>query len=213
MPLIIAVVAIIVFFVVSHDNKIDRDRNSANRAKDMRKTNAYLERRVLDSFLRQGMTFEEAYRATMYEMPKRGFEPCIPKDAYGNKDRKYGFSEIIDGETSCVPDPGQFDSYAVKMRREEKYGLYYSGPIDESLYDGFPTTEGEYVRDLKRSSFKIMTVNVGEFITYPNYGTCEVIERNINPITQTSGYYVVLVISTGEIKNIKIGDSKIRQVH
>ncbi|MFA6731005.1 MAG: hypothetical protein WCR95_08440 [Eubacteriales bacterium] len=140
MPLIIAVVAIVVFFVVIHDKQKDYNRESANREKMMRKTNSYLERETLDKFLREGMTFDEAYNATVSEMVKLGFDPCIPREAYG---KKYcGVNEPINGETSWVDNPGKYDSDTVKRRRNEEQGNGYHGkPTNPSGVYGYNTME------------------------------------------------------------------------
>lgn len=213
MPLIIAVVAIIVIFVVLHDNNKDNKRESANREKMMRKTNSSLERETLDRFLREGMTFDEAYDATINEMVKLGFDICIPKDAYG---KKFGLNlpnQPINGETSWVSEPWKFDSDVVKDRRERIHGSNYYGPNDSQIYNNFPKTAFEYKMDLKRSTLHCQTIEKGEFIIYPGYGTCEILDYNYSP-SGTSGTYKVRVVKTGEIVNtIKIGDSRIRHMN
>lgn len=213
MPLIIAVVAIVWFFVVIHDKQKDYNRDSANREKMMRKTNSYLERETLDKFLREGMTFDEAYNATVSEMVKLGFDPCIPREAYG---KKYcGVNEPINGETSWVDAPGRFDSDTVKRRRDEECGTGYHGRTTNpsGVYSNFPTNEFEYKQDLKRSTLKLQAIEKGKFFIYPGYGTCEVIGYNFNTFG-TKGTYTVRVVKTGEIVHtIRIGDSKIRHMN
>ncbi|MBQ7171916.1 MAG: hypothetical protein IJR89_06545 [Clostridia bacterium] len=215
MPLIIAVVAIVVFFVVIHDKQKDYNRDSANREKMMRKTNSYLERETLDGFLREGMAFDEAYSATMSEMVKQGYDPCIPKEAYGKQDAVGCDSVPLRGETSWVDNPGKYDSDTVKRRRDEHYGdaRFVNRTNTSDIYNNFPTNEFEYSQDLKRSTLKLQAIEKGKFFIYPGYGTCEVIGHNYNTFG-TKGTYTVRVVKTGEIVHtIRIGDNKIRHMN
>lgn len=213
MPLIIGVVAVIVLFVVLHDKQKDYSRDSANREKMTRKTNSFLERETLDKFLREGMTFDEAYSATVSEMVKQGYDPCIPKEAYGKTDSVGRGVAPLSGETSWVENPGQYDSDTVKRRREQVHGYSYCGKNDSEVYRDFPTDEYTYNLDLKRSGLKYQEIEKGKFFIYPGYGTCEVIGHNYNA-SGTKGTYIVRVVKTGEIVNtIRIGDSRIRHMN
>lgn len=208
MPLIIAFIAIVVLFVSLHDSKKEYNRKSADYAVSMRKTNARLEQETLDRFFRQGMSFNDAYEATLKEIVSLGYDPCIPRDAYGKKSKTCAFDKApsSESETSWVESPEKYDSHLVKMRKKDFNGN------DELVYKNFPKTHCEYEIDLKRSSLRAKTIEKGQWITYPGYGTCEVLGYNYSPLG-TKGTYKVRVISTGEIVNtIKIGDSKIRHM-
>lgn len=213
MPLVIAVVAIIVIFVVIKDGNADRDRKNANYELFRRKTNAEKERETLDGFMKQGKTFDEAYSATQAEMCRLGYVPCIPKDAYGTD--WAGTKEIWGGEeTSYIGDPsGRFDSDAVKTRK--RLLLEEGLPLtEENIYANFPSNNVEYEKELKRQTVRFAAIKKGEWFTYPGYGTVEVIGHEYSPLTPGHGYYKVKVLQTGEIvTDIKIGDSKIRRIN
>lgn len=211
MPLIFAVVAIIVLCVWMHDNKKERFGESANYEKARRKTNASLERDVLDGFLKDGMTFNEAYSATQKRMYELGFEPCIPKNAY------LGYTGDVNSpqkwETSCMDGHSAewYDSAAVKSRREQ---IRREGriPTDEEVYAAFPRNNTEYTTELKQGNVKIKAIPVGESFIFPGLGTVEVVSHDFSQAVFGKGYYNVRVLKTGEITRIKVGDERIRRI-
>lgn len=211
MPLIIAVVAIIVFFVCMRDNNKEYNRTSANYEKSRRKTNAVREQEVLDGFLRQGMTFAEAYSATQKHMYELGFEPCIPKSAYYGVKESDASSQRT--ETSCIFDrPVEwYDSDAVKRRREQ---IKSEGrtPTEEEVYACFPKNNAEYLAELKIRTVKAQAIPVGECFIFPGYGTVEVLSHDLSSASFGKGYYKAKVLRTGEIVRIKIGDNRIRRM-
>lgn len=213
MPLIIAVVAIIVFFVVMKDNGAERDRTNANYELARRKTNAEKERSILDGYMKQGKTFDEAYSATQSEMLRLGYVPCIPKNAYGTNCA--GTKVIFNGEeTSYIGGASnRFDSSNVKSRKEQL--LREGRPLtEENIYANYPKNKAEYVRDLKNQTVRLEAIPVGEWFTYPGYGTVEVIGHDYSPLVPGTGRYRVKVLQTGEIvTHIQIGDRKIRRVN
>ena len=147
MPLIFAVVVIITIIVVLNDAQKNYNRESANYTKMYRKTNSFLERETLDKFMRQGMTFDEAYLSTMNEMVRLGYEPCIPADAYGQIQYRDPFT---DGETSWVDGEGQYDSYIIKTRRE-LLGENQQIGNDSRIYEDFPRNRFESRQEAERS--------------------------------------------------------------
>jgi hypothetical protein len=154
------------------------------------------------------MAFDEAYEATLKEIVSLGYEPCIPRDAYGKRSKTSVFDKApsYGSETSWVENPERYDSSLVKTRKRNFNG------DDKRVYKNFPKTHYEYELDLKRSSLRAKTIEKGQFITHPEYGTCEVLGYNYG-ILGTSGTYKVRVLKTGETVNtIKIGDSRIRHV-
>ena len=213
MPLVFAVVVIIWLFVVFHDKNKDQNRKNANYEKARRKTNAEKERIVLDGYMKQGMTLAEAYEATKAEMIRLGYEPCIPLNAYGTG--LYGRKEIHDGEETSYleAESNRFDSDEVKTRKRL---LQQNGhqAADAGVYNNFPTNNYEYVRDLKSQTLQFQSIPVGKWITYPGYGTLEILGYNYSPYNPSKGYYKAKVIKTGEIvTTIKIGDKSIRQIN
>lgn len=210
MPLIILILAIIVVFVCAHDRKKEHDRTTANYAHSRRKTNALKEQDVLDSFLRQGLTFDEAYNATQRQMCELGYDPCIPRNAYyaGSVDGCFHSDSHV--ESSCLFGFGnvatKYDSPAVKSRWEQ---IRSEGriPTDEEIYAGFPKNDAEYIAQLKISTVKLQAVAIGDCFVFPKYGTVKVIAHDF-----LFGYYTVEVLSTGKQLRIKIGDRRIRRL-
>lgn len=213
MPLIIGVVLIIWIFVVVHDKNKDQNRKNANYEKARRKTNAEKERIVLDGYMKQGMTLAEAYEATKAEMIRLGYEPCIPLNAYGTD--LYGRKEIHTGEETSYleAESNRFDSDEVKTRKRllEKSGKQST---DENVYSGFPNNNVEFEQNLKRQTLQFQSIPVGEWITYPGYGTLEILGYEYSTLNTSKGYYKAKVIKTGEIvTTIEIGDKSIRRVN
>ena len=227
MPLVFAVLIIIVIAVVSHDNSKDSRRQAANNQKFSRNTNAAYERELLDGFLKQGYTFNEAYPKMIEALVEHGYEPCIPKDKY------------IKGEhfeTSMVRNPGGsdysegvggYDSELVKMKRRRLTGQQGHGGIENlndvsyfaRLSERNPDAARriEYDIELKRSIlFHETRFKIGDMLIYPNYGTCEVIDIEYN-YNKTKGWYIVKPLKKssplfGDTASIKIGDKSIRKV-
>ncbi len=207
MPLIFAAVAFLTLFVVLHDARKKYDRESADLAKRTRKTNAYLERKLLDGFMKQGMTFGEAYAAAAEETVRLGYEPCIPKEAYG----KAAGADPAPEETSWAEDPGAYDSRTVRKRRELLYGGERKPWNDGRIYEDFPADRYECRKESERRILKHKTIPAGRFIIYPGYGTCEIL-GHLYDASGTKGFYKVRVVGTGRIwTGIPIGDVRIRK--
>lgn len=211
MPLIIAVVAVIAIFVIVRDNAKDRARDAANYEKSSRKTNAEKERQILDSFLKRGESFDDAFVKTQEAMSDLGYDPCIPKNAYGTD---FSGMKIVgqSDETSYIGNVSErFDSDFVKMRKRQ-LARNKSDLTEANIYRNFPKNIHEYNQCLRADTLQMQAVQVGETFTYPGYGTVEVIgHRYLNAST---GFYDVKVLRTGEIvTTIKIGDDKIRQLN
>ena len=211
MPLIIAVVVIIVLIVWMRDSKKERFRVSANYEKACRKTNAPLERDVLDSFLKDGMTFNEAYSATQKRMCELGYEPCIPKRAYLGHTNNANSPQGL--ETSLMADHSTewYDSAAVKSRRDQ---IRREGrtPTEEEVYASFPRNNIEYAVELKQNNVKTKAIPVGGSFIFPGLGTVEVVSHDFSHAAFGEGYYNVRVLKTGETTRVKVGDERIRRI-
>ncbi len=207
MPLIFAAVAILTLIVVLHDARKKDARDSADCAKTNRKTNAWLERKLLDGFMRQGMSFGEAYAAAAEETVRLGYDPCIPREAYGNA----AGADLAPEETSWVEDPGAYDSRTVRKRRELLYGQMRVHRNDGRIYEDFPADRYGSRKETERRILKHKTIPAGRFIIYPGYGTCEIL-GHLYDASGTKGYYKVRVVGTGRIETgIPIGDARIRK--
>lgn len=215
MPLVFAVLVIVVLFLNAKDsNKRYNTRASINEV-NRRKTNARLEQRTLDTYMKYGYSFDEAFRRSYEDMIAAGYVPCIPRDAYGENSSACW--------SSTGEGPERFDSYWVRSRRDaakeawkqaNPHANIYQAPdgeIERQVYRNFPTSEAEYLHDLKRVSQKSQALPIGTFIIYPGLGTCEVLSRNWIGDGALGGTYTLKVLTTGKIvSNVKIGDERIR---
>lgn len=220
MPLVIAVLVILVLIFIAKDSNENNARQSAIREKDRRKTNARLEQRTLDMYMKHGYSFDEAFRKSYEDMIAAGYDPCIPRDAYSkNRD---GTQSSFCGYGSF--EPQRFDSFWVRQRREEAErqwqqahpgtNLCDADPdvIEAMTYGNFPTTEFQYLHDIKRRTELAKAEPVGTFIIYPGLGTCEILAHNWIGDGAAGGTYTLKVLKTGQIVTyIKIGDNKIRK--
>lgn len=215
MPLVFAVLIILVVFFNLRDSKKTHDMRSSAYAKDMRKTNAALEQKIMDTYMKHGLSADEAFRKSYEDMIAAGYEPCIPRDAYGKNSSFCGRGSSF--------DPRSYDSWLVRDRRkdiESEILSAYPGAaieehrdeIDALVYQNFPKSESEFIFDVKRRNNRSFAEPVGTFIIYPGLGTCEVIAHNWLGDGAFGGYYTLKVLRTGELTtSVKIGDSKIQK--
>lgn len=216
MPLVLAVLIIVVIFLNAKDSAKWNAKQSALHEDWRRKTNARLEQKIMDSYMKHGYSADEAFRKSYDDMIAMGYDPCIPRDAYKKN------------SSSCwklgAGGPQRFDSLWVKQRRDEAKSEWQqihpdvhiseASPeeIDRLTYKNFPTTEYAYLHDIKRSASKASAEPVGTFIIYPGLGTCEILAHNWIGDGAAGGTYTLKVLKTGQIVTyVKIGDSKIRK--
>lgn len=213
MPLVFVVLIIIVLMLNAKDYNNNRERQSSIYAKDGRKTNAALEQKIMDTYMKHGLSADDAHQKSYEDIIKAGYEPCIPRDAYGaNSSRcilKYGFN------------PQDFDSWLVQDRRKdftEEWKIAHPGEnpaehreeIEERVYLNFPKSEFEYVRDIKTRAKRNQAEPVGTHIIYPGLGTCEILAHNWIGDGYFGGTYTLKVLKTGQIVSfVKIGDKRI----
>ena len=207
MPLILIALCFVALFAIFGDNKKEFNRQSANYTKSIRKTNAEKERKILDDFMKSGKNFSEAYDATLEEMVRLGYEPCIPKSTYSKW--------LVNGEECSYVYSGNLlwecNSDAVQTRIEQLKHDHL--PLtEENIYADFPEDEGEYVAELRRLNVKQQAIPIGELFIYPNYGTVRVLAHDFSLSSLGIGYYQVKVLKTGETQYIRIGDPNIRQL-
>ena len=216
MPLIIAVLIIIVLFLNAKDSKKWNDRQSSIREKDCRKTNARLEQKIMDTYMKHGYSADEAFRKSYDDMLAAGYDPCIPRNAY--RANSSNCWEIGVGGYE------RFESHWVKQRREAAVQEWLSknpgelpcnAPIDEIdaiVYKDFPTTERAYLHDIERLRRRGQAEPIGTFIIYPGLGTCEILAHNWIGDGAAGGTYTLKVLKTGQIVSyVKIGDDKIQK--
>lgn len=214
MPLIIAVLIIIVLFLNAKDSKKWNDRQSSIREKDCRKTNARLEQKIMDTYMKHGYSADEAFRKSYDDMLAAGYDPCIPRSAYGKNssycEGKYGF------------DPEYYDSYLVRDRRKDireewrrehpSEEMLSEEEVERRVYRNFPKNNSQYIADIKRRSNRAQAEPIGTFIIYPGLGTCEILAHNWVGDGSLGGTYTLKVLRTGQIVSyVKIGDNKIQK--
>lgn len=228
MPLIIAVLAIMVIFLNGKDSNKKNARDAANRAKDSRKTNASLEQRILDTYLKYGYSFDDAFRQTYQDMFAAGYEPCIPYDAYVKT--KNGWSSLAsDGSGEWWHNdyghrpfcPGIYDSEWVRHRRRAIIRSWEknhpkedisSEELERLTYENFPKSEWGHQRDINISANMFKAEPIGTFIIYPGLGTCEVLGYKWIKDGAAGGTYRLKVLKTGEeVTYVRVGDEKIRK--
>ena len=220
MPLVIAVLVILVLIFNAKDSNKNNARQSAIREKDRRKTNARLEQRTLDMYMKHGYSFDDAFRKSYEDMVAAGYDPCIPREAYKNRE---GVESSLCGVYGGN-DVERYDSFWVKRRREDakrKWQQSHPGvhiskappeEIERLTYDNYPTTEFAYLHDIKRSTMRLQAEPVGTFIIYPGLGTCEVLAHNWIGDGAFGGTYTLKVLKTGKVVTyVRIGDTKIRR--
>lgn len=213
MPLVFAVLIMIVVFLNAKDSKKRAYKNSASYEKNRRKTNAKLEQRTMDTYMKHGYSADEAFKKSYEDMVLAGFEPCIPRSAYGKNssycEGKYGF------------DPEYYDSYLVRDRREDaqeewrlehpREDMLSDEEIERRVYQNFPKNNSQYIADIKRRGVRAQAKPVGTFIIYPGLGTCEILAHNWMGDGASGGTYTLKVLKTGEVvTHVRIGDSRIR---
>ena len=214
MPLIIAVIVIIVIFVWAIESNKESGRRNREHSAAARKTNAEMERSLVDKHMKHGKPFREAFQAAREDVQKAGFEPCIPMDAYR---LRLGCCTDSEVETSECPHYEQYDSAAVKHLKSdyksqcEKSGKKWSKEGEYAFVYGssFPTTAAQYDAYLSRSlrTHQHEAVAVGRYISYYGFGTCEVVSLDFDHAMHT-----VKVLKTGEIKQIPFGDKNITKL-
>lgn len=208
MIIIILVLCILVVIDSLNNEKKKITREEANHAWDGRKTNASLERNLMDQYIKLGYNIDDAYEKTCKELLTRGFDPTIPKQRYVNKiTEEYGYGEskkTHNAYSTRLDNPEKYDSYIVKERRENKRRGLFEGDI----YENFPSDATEFrdesVRLIKKRSLR----QVGSYIICPGKGTCEIIGYKWYN-NNTYVLYKVKRIEDGKIFYVKSDDHNI----
>lgn len=216
MPLVFAVLIAIVIILNLKDSTKWNARQASLNEDYRRKTNARLEQKIMDSYMKRGYSADEAFKKSYEDMLAAGYDPCIPREAYGKN-------------SSCATGRGkttveQFDSMWVRKRREaviEDWLRKHPGKlpchapsnlIDAVVYNNFPTTEAAYLHDIERLRMRSQAEPIGTFIIYPGLGTCEILAHNWRGDGAAGGTYTLKVLKTGKVVTyVKIGDDLIRR--
>lgn len=211
MPLVFAVLIIVVVFLNAKDSNKNRTRQSAIYAKEGRKTNAVLEQKIMDTYMKHGFSADEAFRKSYEDIMAAGYEPCIPREAYGEN------SSYCAGRNGFAPE--EYDSWLVRDRREDiidewkcehpKELMLDNNAIEARVYQNFPRNEVEYIADIKRRGKRKRAEPIGTFIIHPRLGTCEILAHNWIG-NSGEGTYTLKVLKTGKVVTyVRIGDTTI----
>ena len=201
MPLIIIVLAVIVACLCARSFNKNSERQNNEYSAAARKTNAKMERNLVDQYMKQGKEFDEAFELARNDMLAAGYEPCIPKNSYN-------------GHSSYCKNCEQYDSVAVRELRQDyktecqNRGVQWSYEgEDEYIYKSgrLPTSAFRYHQKL--SSHWYDAIPVGKYISTPLYGTCEVIDLDYK-----RSQNIVKILKTGQIVRIPFGDKRITRL-
>ena len=123
MPLVIVVLIIIVIAISSKD-KIKSDALIKKHTDEAtRKTNARLERELVDRYMKYGKNFKDAYWLARQDIVMAGFYPCIPETAYDH----FQYTSTYDPRDNngkyesswCEKCEEKFDSSKVRWKRDK----------------------------------------------------------------------------------------------
>lgn len=197
------------------------DTRRANAAAQCHATNARFEQAVMNDFLLQGYSFDEAFDKTAEYLMNLDppLSPCIPKKAYTIFEfaAKFRRDEDFSGRklkpdkpyTSYVRDPDQYDSHVTQVRRDmlERQGIE---PTFDNMRYGIPKTARQLDKFYKRSTYLIERIPVGTRFTHPDFGLCEVVGYE-DSVATMSGEYIAKTLPEGRIVRVTIGDKSIRR--
>lgn len=209
MLLIIIILCVIVAISCAINDQKDIVRNSSNEALTYRKTNAVLERRIVDGFMKEGKTLDEAYHAGQAEICKRGFSPCIPKSKYGTVGFTKDLMVFDTDESSYVGDIEEYDSEIVRERRKQ-FRREKIAFDDELLYADFPTNNYECQKELEGLILRRHAIPKGDLFTMPGIGVLEVVDYDYSKMKYGIGYYIAKETETGETRRVSMSDKRIR---
>ena len=220
MALLFIILSIIFAFVICGSKINEADKRRADSASKYYATNASFEREVMNDFILQGYSFDEAYNKTAeflmsFDPP---IAPCIPKKAYladstfvGGKFRRDMSADDIERRySSYVIDPWEYDNSITKDRRYilEKQGIE---PTFDNIRYGIPHTPKQLDRFYDKVIYLADRMPKGTRFTYPGIGLCEVVDYDDNPNLQKGHYIAKSLENPGKTVRIEVGDSSIRR--
>lgn len=214
-------IAIIVFTVsfilLVRDSLKQSDKTRADRALELYGTNAAYEREVLNGFILQGYSFDEAYEKTVQHLMSfyTPIAPCIPKEAYHTwpdsskfRNPRQKFDDTCFG--SYVSNPWQFNNSITNNRiyMLEKQGIE---PTFDNLRYNVPRTPKQLDRLYDTAGYLAERMPKGTRFTYPDIGLCEVVDYDDNPAMQKGHYIVKPLEHPAQTIKIEVGDPSIRR--
>lgn len=215
MPLIIAVLIIIVLFSTAKNQRTLSTKQQRENAAAIRKTNAQLEFDLAKKYVSLGNSIDDAIDLAKADVTAEGYVPCIPKNAFYTFRTSPGDLLIYGylGADSYNSDAVRTlrDDFTMQMRRTRSPLKEDSDEFERQrnmyVYSNMPKTAFEY--EVLRALYmrRLDAVPVGNYITYPGLGTCEVIGLDFNAMKHT-----VKSLDYGYIRKIAFGDKRIMKL-
>lgn len=220
MPLIFIIIVVVFLIYVFTTGAESSQKKQADNASKFYGTNASYEREVMNDFILQGYSFDEAYNKTAeylmsFDPP---IAPCIPKKAYlansdftGGKFRNdMSATEVERRYSSYVIEPWQYDNSITDTRRYilEKRGIE---PTFDNLRYNVPRTPKQLDRLYDTAGYLAERMPKGTRFTYPGVGLCEVVDYDDNPAMQKGHYIAKPLEHPDQTIKIEVGDPSIRR--
>lgn len=222
MPLLFIILVIVVVCICGVEGSRNELRKRAidpGRRSWFDLTNAAKEREIMDSYVKKGYSFDDAYVKTKTDITALGFTPCIPREAYSlaYQDKKCDTRGWMAGHrkpSDCTTDISfkEFDSERVAAWYSNAEAFFkdsgYPGGVP---YDVFQ--EKVYNRKKKSWEFEVYRpIPIGRYVTHPLLGECEVLDYYFYGDPVSSGRYKLRIVQTGEITtDIVIGDRDLQR--
>ena len=215
MPLVIIVLFVFggLFLVLFDKNKTPPKDDTPH----LRKTNARLERSLVNEYLLQGYSIEAAYDIVPVELSKRGFDLCMSPDSFVSDGLAYDEVKIeghkaIKRDSTTIRRGGILldqDSLAVKVQRqilEKEWKLRHPKEdipcfSDDQIYKDFPELEFLFNRRTKYKSWLGKIFPVGSLVAISGKGDYKILE-----IDEFFSKYTLQDIYTKETIILRIAD-------
>lgn len=214
MPLVIGALVVVFLFVVAYSVSDKTEQKSSYEENRDRKTNASMEQRLMDAYMKYGCSADEAFRRTYEDMAYIGYEPCVPRDAYtaDSSDLKVGSTRDIEKyDSRLVHDRRVFYTKQWELEHPGENAKKHWAEIEEQVYHNFPEDSATASLDYRRRNNISKAEPIGSFIIFPGLGTCEVLEHNWEGDGTFGGTYTLKSLRTGRIvKWVRIGDRRIQ---
>lgn len=186
MPLVFVLLVIVVVFVNIFESSKKGRLQDQQAARILRRTNAKLERELVDHYMKQGLTLNESISLTYNDLIKKGFDPAIPPDAYyQDKNGKFESSETIEPLYKYESDAvSNTESLIILVHKKVHPGepLPYSDEEYTSrVYKWLPKTMSEY--DLLMDALYVwgIALPLHTMVIHETYGLCEIVDFVILP--------------------------------
>jgi hypothetical protein len=216
MPLVLLVLFVFggLFLAISDNKKWHQNQDST--CLMLRKTNARLERELVNKCLLSGYSIEEAYEVVPAELAKRGFDLCMSPDSFVT-DISPNYHLTIEGhepikyDSTIIPRSGDLhdrNSEAVKLEHkivELQWKLLHPDEAvpefsDEDIYKNFPKDKYDYKSRVDFHGRLLKMYPAGTLITIPGDGNYKILEIHTGDVNTRMDFklYLLQNLATGE---------------